>query len=89
MAEVFCEALDSAKFRSISLEYKDIFQIAKSYAQQFAKELKEFRSAHGCAWDLPKEAREYLLMAVSHVRSHTPRPISQSLFRNPYWSSSS
>lgn len=54
--------LDSLKFREITAEYKDIFQIAKAYAQQFAQDLQEFSDEHGCAWDLPRE--------VTHPKSY-------------------
>jgi len=55
-------ALDSAKFRQITGEYKDIFQSAKAYAFQFVEYLEEFSDTHGCAWDLPKE--------VTHPKSY-------------------
>lgn len=55
-------ALDSLKFRQISTEYKDIFQIAKAYAQQMVQDLQDFSDVHGCAWDLPKE--------VTHPKSY-------------------
>lgn len=57
-------ALDSEKFRQITGEYKDIFQIAKAYAHQMVQDLQDFSDAHGCAWDLPKE--------VTHPKSYRP-----------------
>eukprot|EP00440_Ansanella_granifera_P059958 gb/GFBE01064985.1/.p1 GENE.gb/GFBE01064985.1/~~gb/GFBE01064985.1/.p1 ORF type:complete len:703 (+),score=143.80 gb/GFBE01064985.1/:1-2109(+) len=48
-------ALDALRFRSITAEYKDIFQSSKRYAINFLKELEEFVDAFGCAWDLPRE----------------------------------
>mmetsp|Transcript_1421 Transcript_1421/g.3294 ORF Transcript_1421/g.3294 Transcript_1421/m.3294 type:complete len:767 (-) Transcript_1421:227-2527(-) len=64
-------ALDSAKFRQITTEYKDIFQSSKAYALQFVHDLEEFSDTHGCAWDLPKE--------VTHPKSyHMDAPILKS-----------
>lgn len=57
-------ALDSEKFRQITGEYKDIFQIARAYAHQMVQDLQDFSDAHGCAWDLPKE--------VTHPKSYSP-----------------
>merc|ERR1712060_532349 len=47
--------LDSNKFRSITVEHKDAFQMSKAWAESFLQKLMAERREQGCAWDLPAE----------------------------------
>lgn len=47
--------LDATKFRTTTVEHRDVFQTAKVYAQRCYDKIQQARNEYGCAWDLPPQ----------------------------------